>query len=165
MKDELELIALRKQLEDNKTLFQEYFHKGDMVRMNLFKQKMDQIAIRINDIESVIKGMEQYRQNKHLTNWVGKTLTSVVTLADITTHYVMNSQNFFKEHGMTPKADLQTAIDNYNAATAQLRAAYNKFLDNEIRAMSNHNFENLEALIAKELFTDREMVYYEKYSR
>lgn len=164
MKDELELIRLKAQLEEDKTIFREYIAKGDIIRANFFKQKMDKVLQKIEDIDSVRKGMELYRNNKHLTNWVGKTLTGVVTLADITTHYVMNSQNFFKDHGMVPKADLQKAIDDYQAATAQLRAAYNKFLDNEIKAMSNHNFEQLEEMIARELFTEREMIYYNKYA-
>ncbi len=129
-----------------------------------YTSQVDMINRRISDIEQVQKFELHQRQNKHLMSWLGKTLSLVINTADLSVFYMESAQAYFKTQGLEPKDDMLTAMENVSRSLTALRKEFSKLLDGDKDA-NYEDFDKLEQLITKNIFTDREIVHKKEYEK
>lgn len=166
MKNNITLIELKQLRTGTLATMNRHLRSGNLVKATFERQQFDRLTQQINDIESVEEVTEnRFRQNKELTAWLCKTISLTKNCADLSVFFSDNANGFFRESGLAPKDKLKEALENTRIALSNLSREYARFLEKECLEDNYNNFDRLEAYIRKELFTDREKVFYDKYSK
>ena len=101
-------------------------------------------------------------QNKHLKSWFGKSISLSINCNDLSIYYLDSTINFLKTKGLVPKGSFETAANNYKQAANNLRKEIAKFLV-DYQDDNWEDFADLEQMITKKKFTDREKVFKKQY--
>ena len=167
MKLNIELEQLKKERMEAMKKLNKLMRSGGYlkaVEMEQLDFRISTLSARISDIEQVLKFEIDQRQNTHLMSWLGKTLSLVINNADLSVYYMNTAQAYFKTQGLMPKNEMFTAMENVKTSLSALRNEFGKLLDGD-KGANFEDFDKLEQLITKSIFTDRELIYKKQYDK
>ena len=168
MRLNIELEALKVERTKLVSKINSMMKDGSFFRQNgkaaYYTSQMDIINRRISDIEQVQKFELHQRQNKHLMSWLGKTLSLVINTADLSVFYMESAQAYFKTQGLEPKDSMHKAMEDVSRSLTALRKEFSKLLEGDKDA-NYEDFDKLEQLITKNIFTDREIAHKKEYEK
>lgn len=111
------------------------------------------------------KLLEEIKQNKDMRMFFIKTMVMCVTAIDLTTMYSDTLDRFLSRHNLARRESLKQESEAAMKALHTLRDYYAIFLHSANKEDEFNLFDELEAYLAKGMFTDRERAYYNEYSK
>lgn len=109
--------------------------------------------------------LNEMKQNKDMRLFFIKTMVLCVTAIDLTTMYTDTLDRFLARHNLSRRESLKKEAEEAMKALHTLRAYYRVCLHSANCEDEFNLFDELESYIAKGMFTDRERVFYNEYSK
>lgn len=158
------VLVIRKDLEEAVYSFNKAVRRRDYVLQKMFND-------RIHELNEEMIQSEAYNslhclrlnQDKNLVAWQGKTLSLTINEADLAVKHLRMFFKQFLEDGFQPKEDWIYVQDNLEKALHDFRQYIIKMFTGKNIDINFEDFDTLEKLICKYMFTDQEMYYYIQY--
>lgn len=134
------------------------------IHMSMLQQKISDLEKMQDEIYYIEKFDTQNKSmDRHLQNWAGKTLSLSLNEADLAIYHLDMFFAYFKERGYVEKPEWKRVRDRLEKALNEFREFSGYFFSGDNAKNNLEDSCTLSELIRKKVFTDREMVYYNKY--
>lgn len=101
--------------------------------------------------------------DKTLIAWQGKTLSLIINECDLAVKHQDMFFEQFLEDGFQPKESWLEVKENLEKALHDFRQYIIKMFSGENININYEDYDKLEQIVCKYMFTDREMIHYRKY--
>lgn len=138
--------------------------RKDFVNINIYARR---IAEATKEKENLLADkkflLQEKNMDRNLVNWAGKTLALMLNMSDMAIYYYDLYMKFHRERGFYPSPEWAKKSENLKRSAKELREFVSYFFKDENINAYFAQMADLMEIISKQVFTDRERMYLEKY--